>query len=116
MSANPELQSRVMDALRTVNDPEMHIDLVTAKMIKECVIEGRDLKLDVELTTPACPLKDVIERDVRAALGKVAGLGRVSLAFSSRVRSAPSLAQAAPLPGLRNIVAIAAGKGGVGKS
>src|SRR5688572_28555218 len=111
-----DLHARVMDALRTVIDPEMHVDLVTAKMIKECVLDGRDLRLDVELTTPACPLKDVIERDVRAALAKVDGLGKVALAFSSRVRSAPSLAASGPIAGLRNIVAIAAGKGGVGKS
>jgi len=114
--ASEDLHARVIDALRTVIDPEMHVDLVTAKMIKECALDGRDLKLDVELTTPACPLKDVIERDVRAALAKVEGLGRVGLVFSARVRSAPALAASGPIPGLRNIVAIAAGKGGVGKS
>lgn len=111
-----DLQSRVHAALKTVIDPEMRIDLVTAKMIKKADLQGNDLDLDVELTTPACPLKDKIEQDVRAALAKVDGLGRINLVFSSRVRQASALEGAAPLPGVRNIVAIASGKGGVGKS
>ena len=111
-----DLQARVMAALKTVIDPEMRIDLVTAKMIKKAELSGRDLDLDVELTTPACPLKDKIEGDVRAALAKVEGLGRVSLVFSSRVRQAAALEGAAALPGVANIIAVASGKGGVGKS
>ncbi len=111
-----DLHARVMDALKTVIDPEMRIDLVTAKMIKKAELSGVDLDLDVELTTPACPLKDKIEADVRAALAKVPGLGRVALVFSARVRQAPAASAAAALPGVRNIVAIASGKGGVGKS
>ena len=111
-----QLEDRVREALRTVLDPELRIDLVTAGMVKGVEVDGSDVKLDIELTTPACPLKDQIEREVRAAVSRVEGVGRIGLAFSSRVRSGPSVAGAMQVAGIRNVVAVASGKGGVGKS
>ena len=105
-----------MDALGTVMDPELHQDLVTLKMVKSVVVEGGRVRLDVELTTPACPLKDKIEADVRRAVGQVPGVGSIDLAFSARVRSAVTVSGRAPIPGIANVVAVASGKGGVGKS
>src|SRR5687768_17977932 len=100
-----DLRTRVMDAMKTVLDPEMRIDLVTAGMIKRCEVKGSDLDLEVELTTPACPLKDQIEREVRAALGKVSGLGGIALSFSARVRSAAPPGPVQGIPGVRNVIA-----------
>jgi ATP-binding protein involved in chromosome partitioning len=111
-----DLRENVLAALRTVLDPEMHVDLVTAGMVKEVAHEGGRLRLGIELTTPACPLKDVIERDVRAAVSRVRGVETIEVAFTARVRQAPAFGGTAAIPGIRNVVAVASGKGGVGKS
>lgn len=107
-------KSAVMDQLRTVNDPELHKDLVSLDMIKDVSIDGRKVRVHVELTTPACPLKETIANDVTAAIMKVGGVEQVELEWSAQVRS--SRANATQLPGVKNIIAVGAGKGGVGKS
>jgi ATP-binding protein involved in chromosome partitioning len=102
-------------ALRKVMDPELHRDLVSLGMVKDLKVDGDAVSLRVELTTPACPLKDSIGRDVEAAL-RAAGAKRVELHWGAQVRSAPGVSQAALTPGVKNIVLVGAGKGGVGKS
>jgi ATP-binding protein involved in chromosome partitioning len=102
-------------ALRKVMDPELHRDLVSLGMIKDLKVEGETVSLRVELTTPACPLKDSIGRDVEAAL-RAAGAKRVELHWGAQVRSAPGVAESALTPGVKNIILVGAGKGGVGKS
>ncbi|GEJ57436.1 Mrp/NBP35 family ATP-binding protein [Anaeromyxobacter diazotrophicus] len=104
-----------LEALKKVQDPELRRDLVTLGMVKDLKIEGTAVSLQVELTTPACPLKDTIAKDVEAALRQV-GATRVELSWGARVRSAPGVAEAALTPGVKNIVLVGAGKGGVGKS
>jgi ATP-binding protein involved in chromosome partitioning len=106
---------RALAALKKVMDPELRRDLVSLGMIKDLRVEGDTVKLQVELTTPACPLKDQIGRDVEAAL-KAAGAARVELTYGAQVRSAPGAAQGALTPGVKNIILVGAGKGGVGKS
>ena len=116
MSDNPGLtREAVMDALKTVNDPELHRDLVSLNMVKEVAIEGGVVRVGIELTTPACPLKDVIGRDVREALAKLPGFVDVVIDFSANV-AGRSIGGDDLAPGIRNIVCIASGKGGVGKS
>ncbi len=104
----------ILQVLRTVKDPELHRDLVALEMIKDIAISGDTVNLHIELTSPACPLKDQIERDVRAAMATVGGLARLEIEWSSRVRS--SRPGATTLPNVKNVVAVGAGKGGVGKS
>ncbi len=107
----------VVAALRTVDDPELHRDLVTLNMIKDIVIEGSTVGLTVELTTPACPLRGKIEADVRAALATVPGVAHVELQITAQVRSMfGGKPGKEPIPGIRNTIAVASGKGGVGKS
>ncbi len=107
----------VLKALGTVQDPDLHRDLVTLKMIKDIRIEGADVWFTVDLTTPACPLKDKIEDDCREAVGKLDGIGEISITFTATVRpQAQRGVQQVPLPNVKNIIAIASGKGGVGKS
>jgi len=106
-----------MAALRTVDDPELHKDLVTLNMIKNVVIEGSTVGVTVELTTPACPLRGKIESDVRAALMQVPGIAHIELQITAQVRSMfGGKPGKEPIPGIRNTIAIASGKGGVGKS
>ena len=112
MSLDPKT---ALDALKQVQDPELHRDIVSLGMVKDLRVEGSVVSLKVELTTPACPLKDTIQRDVEAAL-RQAGATKVELTWGAQVRSAPGVAQSALTPGVKNIVLVGAGKGGVGKS
>jgi ATP-binding protein involved in chromosome partitioning len=110
----PLQREQVMSALRTVQDPELFKDIVTLNMVKDVKIDGDNVDITVELTTPACPLKDVIERDVTAALKKVGAANvRLNLTASTRGGTGP---RTDALPQVKNIVAVGAGKGGVGKS
>lgn len=104
-----------LEALKKVKDPELHRDLVSLGMIKDLVVDGDAVRLKVELTTPACPLKETIGRDVKAAL-EGAGARRVEIAWGAQVRSAPGVTQSQLTPGVKNLVLVGAGKGGVGKS
>ncbi len=110
----------IINVLRTVNDPELHRDLISLGMVKNASICDGIVGLTIELTTPACPLKDTIQRDVKAALTrKLPDVKQVNIEFTADVRKASPQSGAKatnPLPGVRNIIAVGAGKGGVGKS
>jgi ATP-binding protein involved in chromosome partitioning len=108
-------EGAVLDALRTVQEPELGRDLVTLNMVKAISIEGADVALTIELTTPACPLKDEIERNARTALTAI-GVGQATITWGAMVRRAAPAAGPQLLEGVKNIVAVASGKGGVGKS
>ena len=108
-------ETTIMDALRQVQEPELGRDIVTLDMVKDVEIDGDGVSLTIELTTPACPLKDEIEGNVRAAL---TGLGATSvdLAWGAMVRRSTPQQSENLIPGVRNLIAVASGKGGVGKS
>ena len=108
-------EASVLDALRTVQEPELGGDLVTRNMIKDLRIEGSDVAFTIELTTPACPLKDEIEADVRRALAPV-GVGGLQISWGATVRRSAPRAADQLVPGVKNVIAVASGKGGVGKS
>ena len=105
----------IMDALRTVQEPELGRDIVTLGMVRDVRITGMDVAFTIELTTPACPLKDEIEANVRSALGAI-GAGEIAIAWGAMVRRAAPSRPDALVPGVKNIIAVASGKGGVGKS
>ena len=102
-------------ALAQVKDPALSRSLQAANMLREVSVEGGKVRLNLQLTTPACPSRDAIAASVREAVGRLAGVTGVEIVFSTEVarRAGP---QRERLPGVRNIIAIAAGKGGVGKS
>ncbi|MGB0715597.1 MAG: Mrp/NBP35 family ATP-binding protein [Phycisphaerae bacterium] len=105
---------RVRQALSTVKDPELHKDIVSLNMVKEIDVSGGRAKVHIELTSPACPLKDEIKKDVDQAVLALDGIDHVEIEWSAQVRS--SRPGSAALPQVKNIVAVGAGKGGVGKS
>lgn len=107
-------REQILDGLRRVNDPELHKDLVTLNMIKSVAIDNGRVRLGIELTTPACPLKDTIQKDVERELKRIDGVREVAIEWSAQVRA--TVKQQTQLPGVKNIVAVGAGKGGVGKS
>lgn len=107
-------ESDVLKALSTVNDPDIKRDLVSLGMIKDLSVSPEGVRFTVVLTTPACPLKEKIRKDCEEAVASVVGDTPI---FINMTSSVTSLRDNAPLlPGVKNIVAVASGKGGVGKS
>lgn len=107
-------KDHIIDALRRVQDPELHKDLVTLNMVKNVAVCDGLVRLNIELTTPACPLKDQIRRDVDREVKSVAGVKSVEIEFSAQVRRGPM--EQATMPGVKHVICVGAGKGGVGKS
>ncbi|MCB2218817.1 MAG: Mrp/NBP35 family ATP-binding protein [Bacteroidetes bacterium] len=109
-------KEQVLDALRHVDDPDLKKDLVTLNMIQNIEIEGKTIRFDLVLTTPACPLKDQLRNDCKAAIHEHLGPEyEVDLKFDSRVSTRRKDTEKM-LQGVKNIIAVASGKGGVGKS
>jgi ATP-binding protein involved in chromosome partitioning len=107
-------EAAVLKALSTVQEPELGGNLVARNMIRDLVVDGTRVAFTIELTTPACPLKDEIQSRVEAALRPI-GAETIEVAWGATVRRAqPSAPQM--LRGVKNIIAVASGKGGVGKT
>jgi ATP-binding protein involved in chromosome partitioning len=113
----PIREEDVLGALRRVIDPDLHRDVVTLGMIQEVSIQGGRVGFTLELTTAACPLKGQIEEDCRRAISSLPGVEQVEVRTTSRVRKPKDpTADRKALPGVAHVIAIGAGKGGVGKS
>ena len=117
MTRNEVTSEAILAALGTVNDPDLHRDLVTLGMIEELAISGGEVGFTLVLTTSACPLKAQIEDECRQAVLRVPGVTEVKLKTTSRVRKPkdPSADRKA-LEGVGHVIAVGSGKGGVGKS
>ena len=105
----------VLKVLATVQEPELHRDLVTLKMVSDLEVQSDKVKLKLTLTTPACPLRGKIEHDVKQAILSLEGIKSVELITDARVPSDGRIRELLRLP-IRNVIAVASGKGGVGKS
>jgi len=112
----------VMDALRQIIDPDLHRDIVSLGMIKQLEIApkngGSQVSFTFELTTPACPVRDQFKSKAEEVVNAIPGVSRVNVNMSANVRqSAPTSSKAQiELPNVKNVIAVASGKGGVGKS
>ena len=123
-------KEQIIDKLRTVNDPELHRDLVALNMVKKVAVCDGYVDVAIELTTPNCPLKDQIGSDVEAAIRSLGEeISRVNIEWSARPQPQQSQSaaeqtdspqnqarQSNPLPNVKHIIAVGSGKGGVGKS
>lgn len=106
---------QVLTSLKKVVDPELHKDIVSMGMIKDLSINDSKVAFTLELTTPACPFNSDIERDVRAAIDGL-GVKELNMKVTARVMEGRAVSMDELLPGVRNIIAVASGKGGVGKT
>src|SRR5713226_788940 len=110
-------QTSVLEALKVVRDPDLQRDIVSLGFIKELKIDGGRVAFTIELTTPACPVKDQMREQARAAVMQVPGVSSVDVQMSARVREAVGAdGTRQSIPGVKNIIAVGAGKGGVGKT
>src|SRR4051812_44650019 len=107
----------VLEALKVVRDPDLQRDIVALGFIKGLQVDDGRVSFTIELTTPACPVKDQMRDQARAAVMQLAGVQSVDVAMSARVREAVGGDGARQsLPGVKNVIAVGAGKGGVGKT
>jgi Mrp family chromosome partitioning ATPase len=107
---------QILDALRGVKDPELHRDIVSLGMIEELKVDGGLVSFTFNLTTPACPLRTELEANVNAALKAIPGVREVKMKVSAHIPATRFADQSEVLKGVKNIIAVASGKGGVGKT
>ena len=110
-------ETAVLSALTAVRDPDLGRDIVSLRFVKNLSIDGGRVRFTIELTTPACPVKDQMRDQARAAVLQVPGVSEVEIEMTASVRSAgiPDGTRVA-VPGAKNVIAVGAGKGGVGKT
>jgi ATP-binding protein involved in chromosome partitioning len=106
----------VLDALRQVIDPDLHRDIVSLGFIKNLAIDGGRVSFHVELTTPACPVKDQLKAACEERVRALDGVTEVNVTMTAQVRNTTGHLPSNPIPGVKNVIAVASGKGGVGKS
>jgi ATP-binding protein involved in chromosome partitioning len=106
----------ILEALRAVHDPDLGRDIVSLGFVKDVRVSDRAVAFSIELTTPACPVREQMQQQARQAVAALPGVGQVAVKMTSRVRASAGEVKAQLIPTVKNVVPIASGKGGVGKS
>jgi metal-sulfur cluster biosynthetic enzyme len=119
MKENPQptvAQEEILGALAQIKDPDLGRDIVTLGFVKDLQISGENVSFTIELTTPACPVREQMRENARRAVLSLPGVKNVEVQMTSKVRALESEQKDKLLPLVKNIVPVASGKGGVGKS
>ena len=106
----------IFDSLRQIIDPDLHKDIVTLGFIRDLKIDGGNVSFRIVLTTPACPVKAEMESAAKSIVSELPGVTSVAVTMDAEVPKGRGLGEKLVIEGVRNIVAVSSGKGGVGKS
>lgn len=110
-------EATILEALRSVQDPDLNQDIVTLGFVKDLRVCDHNVAFAIELTTPACPVKDLMKAQAERAVRALPGVANVAIDMTARVTtSRPVLGNKGLIPGVKNVIAVSSGKGGVGKS
>jgi ATP-binding protein involved in chromosome partitioning len=109
-------KEQVLEALRAVLDPDLHRDIVSLGFIKEIRIADGNVDFTIELTTPACPVRDQMKQEAERRVAALPGVANARATMTARVRSGGFTSEVEPVPGVKNVIVVGAGKGGVGKT
>lgn len=107
-------EKQILDALQVVIDPDLHRSIVDLGFVQNVRVCGGHVAFDIELTTPACPVKDILQQQAEDAVLALPGVEQVAVTMTAQTRRPPSIQNL--IPGVKNAIAVASGKGGVGKS
>jgi ATP-binding protein involved in chromosome partitioning len=110
------MQEQILEALRHVIDPDLGRDIVSLGFVKDLVVSNGEVSFSIELTTPACPVKDLMKSQAYKHVMAVPGVKKADIRMTAKVRPSPSDRKQELIPGVRNVIPVASGKGGVGKS
>ena len=115
MGASQVNQEQVLNALRVVVDPDLHKDIVSLGFVQELRVQDGRVSFQVVLTTPACPVKDELRQQAEDAVRALPGVEAVEITMNAQVRPHGPVGQNI-IPGVKNVIPVGSGKGGVGKS
>jgi ATP-binding protein involved in chromosome partitioning len=108
-------EQEILTALRQIEDPDLKRDIVSLGFIRNLSINDSTVKFDINLTTPACPVKDIMKTEAHKIVSQLPGVKNVEVNMTAEVRRSPQMNKSS-IQGVKNIIAVASGKGGVGKS
>src|SRR5215207_5814366 len=106
----------VLQSLKQIIDPDLRKDIVSLNFVRDLVIDSGDVSFRIVLTTPACPVKEEMETQAREIVGGLEGVTNVNVTMDSEVPQGRGIANNVTIEGVKNIIAVSSGKGGVGKS